>query len=400
MPDWTFFNAFQVGALVAIALCFGIDGLHRKDYTMGWLSFTCVLTAFRHVMGLLGASHFLAPDTAYRLQSFINTLSYLALAKCVTLALPGRFPRRYLLGLGLGLFPNLIRTAFLPLDHPLAKIFLYSALASYAVGNILAIVVVTRARAAGDPMGKRLFIGLMLTAIPVFGEILAVSLLHVLLPFSGLAVMVVAVTIGVSWLWFISQDLEAKVDRQVAEAALWRGMIPGLTWRSEENSPAMKQLLGPEWRQRLDDRVIGKDGVEYLVHKASLEGGEEIGWLQGYTPTETRPGIFFLLGWRVALGMDEGKELERVRTTLEAWGANVEWWGTVPPREGPYPSLLIWAREPSILTVWREGDLARRKARWIQVGGAEIEGPHVRLDSPLSIEALRNALQKLLSFGA
>jgi hypothetical protein len=69
----------------------------------------------------------------------------------------------------------------------------------------------------------------------------------------------------------------------------------------------------------------------------------------------------------------------------------------MPPREGPYPSLLIWGREPSILAVWREDDLARRRARWVQVGGPATEGPHVRLEANLGEEALRRALVGLLS---
>ncbi|HOD33624.1 MAG TPA: hypothetical protein PKO12_09100 [Holophaga sp.] len=75
----------------------------------------------------------------------------------------------------------------------------------------------------------------------------------------------------------------------------------------------------------------------------------------------------------------------------------MEVWGTVPPREGPFPSLLLWGREPSILAVWREYDLARRRCRWIQLGSHTGEGPHARVERPLEPEALRMALQRLLA---
>ena len=97
--------------------------------------------------------------------------------------------------------------------------------------------------------------------------------------------------------------------------------------------------------------------------------------------------------------MDDLGESERYRMLLESWGAEVKPWGTVPPREGPYPSVLLWAREPSILAVWREDDLLRRRARWIQIGGPQTEGPHVRLDPEFNEEALRHVLERLISRG-
>jgi hypothetical protein len=75
----------------------------------------------------------------------------------------------------------------------------------------------------------------------------------------------------------------------------------------------------------------------------------------------------------------------------------VEPWGTVPPREGPFPSVLLWAREPSILTVWRECDLRRRRPRWIQIGGPSTGSPHARLEPGVSEAHLREALENLLS---
>jgi hypothetical protein len=90
-------------------------------------------------------------------------------------------------------------------------------------------------------------------------------------------------------------------------------------------------------------------------------------------------------------------ENQRLLTLLRSWGADVELWGTVPPREGPYPSVLLWAREPSILAVWREDDLLRRRPRWVQIGGPTTEGPHARLEPGAPEERVRLALEELLS---
>jgi hypothetical protein len=95
--------------------------------------------------------------------------------------------------------------------------------------------------------------------------------------------------------------------------------------------------------------------------------------------------------------MDDPASTARVQAWLREWGAEVQLWGTMPPREGPYPSVLIWAREPSILAVWREGDIQRRRPRWVQVGGPTTEGPHARLEGTTEERPLRELLQDLLS---
>jgi hypothetical protein len=121
-----------------------------------------------------------------------------------------------------------------------------------------------------------------------------------------------------------------------------------------------------------------------------------VGYLE--TTTETLPGVDrFLSGWTVAVGIEEGPEGRELLRNLEAWGAEVQLWGAVPPREGPYPSLLLWAREPSILSVWREDDLHRRRCRWVQLGGISTEGPHARLERPLQEQALVETLRGMVS---
>jgi hypothetical protein len=158
----------------------------------------------------------------------------------------------------------------------------------------------------------------------------------------------------------------------------------------------MENLFGDRWPGRLEERMESADGSAFDLHRVALSGGGALGWIE--TRVDTLPGSAeFLKGWSVALGLDEGAGFDQARAWLEAWGAEVSAWGTVPPREGPYPSFLVWAREPSILAVWREDALDRRRCRWIQVGGPQTEGPHARLEKPLDEVALRLALQRLLS---
>ena len=131
------------------------------------------------------------------------------------------------------------------------------------------------------------------------------------------------------------------------------------------------------------------------MSRAPAPGGGLLGWVD--RDEDTRPGLGgFLLGWTVALGMDPSPDARRIEAWLRAWGADIELWSTVPPRQGPYPSVLLWAREPSILAVWREDDLLRRRARWIQLGGPQTEGPHARVELPVTEAALRTALASLI----
>ena len=141
---------------------------------------------------------------------------------------------------------------------------------------------------------------------------------------------------------------------------------------------------------------MGSDGNIYRFRSRILYHQELLGWCERDDDTQAvHQG--FLAGWTVGLGMDNPQERARLQEALRAWGADVETWGTVPPREGPYPSVLLWAREPSILSVWREDSMKRRRPRWIQIGGPVSEGPHARLETGASVEQLQQVLEGLLS---
>jgi hypothetical protein len=162
----------------------------------------------------------------------------------------------------------------------------------------------------------------------------------------------------------------------------------------------MERLFGSTWRDKVraasDLRLLGTDGASYRVQSHLLNDQESLGWYE--REEDAQPGTHgFLSGWTVGLGLDDPTENTRILDLLRNWGADVHLWGTVPPREGPYPSVLLWAREPSILAVWREDDLLRRRPRWIQIGGPTTKGPHARLETGPSEETLRHTLEQLLS---
>ncbi len=390
---WLTLDALQAGGLLALAAAFGADGLHRRDRMTSWLGLACLLIALRHCAGLLDVAQLIPLTTADRLQSALASLGYTAMMFALTLVFPSFFPKRMAFWMFLGVLPNLFRCAFLPLEAPFARIFHFMAMGVYLAGCGFTVVAMVRARRAWDPFGHRLLGGLLVTMIPIAVEIYLRVVFGFSFRISGIGVMLMAVSLGASWLWVLTHDLHERLGRVEQEASAWRRLLPGTTWHTEEDSPLMAELFGAEWAKHLDDRMVGNDGCSYQVHRVQNDDGTALGWLEIRRKNDPRN---FMRGWTVALGMDEGAECARVASWLEQWGAHVETWGTVPPREGPFPSVLLWLREPSILSVWRESDLARRRCRWIQVGGPRIEGPHVRLDKPLDEETLRAALQRLV----
>jgi len=386
-------DALQAGGLLALAAAFGADGLHRRDRMMGWLALACLLISLRHGAGILDGAQIIPLTTADRLQSVLASLGYLAMIRTLLLVFPSFYPRHALAGMSLCMLPNLARCAFLPLASPLAQLLHLFTILAYFGGCGLTILAMIRAHRVGDPFGHRLLGGLLATMVPAAVEAVLRVGFGIQLRISGIGIMLMAISLGVSWLWVLTYDLHARLRKVEVEAAAWRGLLPGSSWHTDEESPLMEGLFGPDWMRRLDDRMTGQDGASYHIHRAQTEDGAALGWLEARRENDPRS---FLRGWTVALGLDEGDEFTKIHGWLRAWGAHVEPWGTVPPREGPFPSVLVWLREPSILAVWRESDMARRRCRWVQVGGPRIEGPHVRLDRPLEEESLRMALQQLV----
>jgi len=398
--DWPFLDALQTGALAALFVSFGTDALSRRDKMMGWLSVTCLLVGLRHAVLAMGTLPTLNPDLVDRAQSLLVALGFITLCMAISKLFSQHVPRQFPGWIALAMLPNYIRNLLLP--HPS---FWDSALhnaanVTYLVGCALIIYWTLRARQDRDPMGRRLFLGFLGLTLPVVVEIAALSFFDMKIRLSGFSIVILAMSIGTSWQWLVVSAMEARIEVTETEVEAWRSLLPGQAFRTDRPSPAMEGLFGHDWPERVkaarEGSLSGLDGAIYHLRTRPLYEDECLGFYE--REEETQPGNHgFLSGWTVGLGLDDAIESARIQGLLRAWGADVHTWGMVPPREGPYPSVLLWAREPSILSVWREDDLLRRRTRWVQIGGPTTKGPHARLEPHATEDSLRMALEQLLS---
>ena len=398
--DWPFLDALQTGALAALFVSFGTDALSRRDRMMGWLSLTCLLVGLRHAVLAVGTQSTMNPDLVDRAQSLLVAFGFISLCAALTELFPKHVPRRFPGWIALGMVPNYLRNLVLSHPSPADTWMHQVANLTYLVGCGYIIYWTLRARQDGDPMGRRLFLGFLGLTLPVVVEIAAFSLFDMKVRLSGFSLVILAMAIGTSWQWLVVNVMESRIHRAETEVEAWQSLIPGNAFHTDRPSSLMEGIFGATWAESVkanpDAHLIGTDGVAYRVRSRTLHHQERIGWYE--RDEATQPGTSgFLSGWTVGLGMDDAADSVRIQALLRSWGADVQLWGTVPPREGPYPSLLLWAREPSILSVWRESDLLRRRPRWVQIGGPTTEGPHARLDPGAPEERLRQTLEGLLS---
>ena len=398
--DWPYLDALQTGALAALCVSFGADAYSRRDKMMAWLSLSCLLVGLRHAVLAMTVLPTLDPDLLDRAQSLLVSFGFIALCAAITELFPRQVPRRFSLWITLGMAPNFLRHFLLP--HPgIWDHWLHHAVnLNYLAGCGFIVYWTLKARQDGDPMGRRLFLGFLGLILPVVVEIAALSFFDRKIRLSGFSLVALAMGIGTSWQWLVASAMETRLRLAESEAEIWRSLVPGNVFRTDTPSLQMESLFGPTWpdriRSRPDAQLVGSDGITYQVRSRPLHHRERLGYFEREEITRTgHQG--FLSGWTVGLGMDDAYESARLKAVLKAWGADVQTWGTVPPREGPYPSVLLWAREPSILSVWREDDLLRRRPRWIQIGGPITEGPHARLEIGATESALQITLEQLLS---
>jgi hypothetical protein len=396
---WPFLDALQTGALLTLFIGFGTDALSRRDRLMGWLSLTCLLVGLRHALLAWSDLPFLNPDLVDRAQSLLVAFGFISLSKAFTRLFPQQVSPNFPLWIALGMVPNFLRNLVLP--HPgFADTWLHHAAnLTYLVGCGYILFWTLRASQEGDPLGHRLFLGFLGLTLPVIVEIAALSLFDMKIRLSGFSLVILAMSIGTSWQWLVVNSMEARIQQAETEAELWRNLVPGGAFRTDQPSAQMENLFGPAWSEQVkaypETPLLGADGVTYRL-RTRVHHQERVGWYE--REDDSQPGSRgFLSGWTVGLGMDDAALAARIQELLRAWGAEVQTWGTVPPREGPYPSILLWAREPSILIVWRENDLLRRRPRWVQIGGPETEGPHARLEPGPAEDSLRRTLEDLLS---
>jgi hypothetical protein len=398
--DWPFLDALQTGALAALFVSIGMEAVSRRDRMMGWLALTCLLVGLRHAVLALGTLPTMNPDLVDRAQSLLVAAGFIALCATLCEIFPHHIPRRFPGWMALGMFPNVLRNLFLAHPGFWDTWLHHAANLNYLLGCGLIISWTLRARQDGDRMGKRLFPGFLVLSLPVVLEVAALSLFDLKLRLSGFSLVVLAMTIGNSWQWLVVNTMESRIHRMENEVEVWRSLVPGNTFRTDQPSPAMNGLFGVGWPNQIKTRpaatLVGADGATYRFRSRILYHDERVGWYEHDEVTLSN-NQGFLTGWTVGLGMDDPAENARFQALLQSWGGDVRLWGTVPPREGPYPSVLLWAREPSILAVWREGDLLRRRPRWIQIGGPITGGPHARLEPGAADLDIQRTLDRLLS---
>ena len=398
--DWPFLDALQTGALVVLFLILGMAAVEHRDRMLGWLALSCLLVGLRHAVLALSFLPTVNPDLANRVQSLLAASGFIALCAALTALFPRHVPRWFPAWMGLSLSPNFIRNLFLAQPGSWDTWMHHTGSLAYLVGCGLILAWTLRARRGEDRMAKRLFPAFLVLALPVIAEIVTLSLFDLKLRLSGLSLMILAMIIGNSWQWHLSSTLESRIRRMKHEVETWRSLLPGPSFRTNQPSREMEGLFGAAWPDQIRTRpaatLVGSDGATYRTQSRILYEQERVGWFE--RDEVTLPGQQGLLvGWTVGLGMDDPMENARYQALLNSWGAAVQLWGTVPPRDAPYPSLLLWAREPSILTVWREGNLLRRRPRWIQIGGPITEGPHARVEPGASDTDIQGTLDRLLS---
>jgi hypothetical protein len=391
---WPLVNALQAGALLAITLSFGADAWTRRDRMMGLLSLCCSLVALRHGFLAGGGIGLLEAAWTLKAQSLLVCLGFVVLLQAMVVIFPRHLPRGLALWTLLAFAPNFARNLFLDAGHPWDRPLHHTANLVYVGASLFLVFRVVQASRDREPMAIRLLYGLVGVAVPVLVEAVVESMFAQKVPLSGFSLLFLAAFLGASWHWVIATDMEAALQAAQVRAEGWRRLLPGPTFDSRESNLLMDRTFGDAWREGLPDVQRGQDGQLYEILDTEVPDGR-LGWLR--VAHDDQPAAGFLTGWTVALGMDEGPAASEAAAWLQSWGAQVEPWGTLPPREGPYPSVLLWAREPTILAVWREGDRLRRRSRWVQVGGPITEGPHLRMDAPLRREDLEQGLRKLLS---
>jgi hypothetical protein len=398
--DWPFMDALQTGALLTLFISIGIEAIVRRDQMMRWLAVTCLLVGLRHATLALGALPSMNPDLIDRAQSMLVTVGFITLCATASRLFPNHTPRWFPGWMALAMLPNLLRNLFLAHPGFWDTWIHHAANLVYLLGCGLIIAWALRARQEDDHMGKRLFPAFLVLSLPVVVEIAALSLFDLKLRLSGFSLVILAMFIGNSWQWLVVNTMESRIHWMENEVEVWASLAPGSTFRTDRPSPGMDGLFGTDWPDRIRTRpaasMVGSDGATYRFRSRILYHDERAGWYERDEVTlSNQQG--FLSGWTVGLGVDDPLESARFEALLASWGAEVQLWGTLPPREGPYPSVLLWAREPSILAVWREGDLLRRRPRWIQIGGPITEGPHARLEASVTDLELQRTLDRLLS---
>lgn len=392
---WTILNAIQLGVLLVLTLSYGVEAFRQRHAAFSLLVLGALFLGFRHLALVFAPLYGLDAVLVDRLQSPFALAGFVvsihALGLLTTRAFPHWLNRLTYTVLILNILRALLLSPGSTLDRWSLRLILLCIL-GVSLGTTLRML---RSAFGGDRIANSLGTGFVAGIFTVIAEVAIRLVTGHSVPLSGFAYMLLSLSMVSTWISLRNLDLLERTEAAERESAGWRALLPGPSFRLGEPSHWMERIFGAQWPIRLQDRMEGPDRA-YRIHRAYPGAPFDQGWVEELPDTH-HPDMALLQGWSVGLGLEDKDDPDGVQRLLEDWGARVQRWGILPPRQGPFPSLLIWSREPSILAVWREDELSRRRCRWIQVGGAAIEGPHVRLERPLAPQALHAALQKLLS---
>lgn len=390
---WLPAHALQAGGLLTLAAFFLGDRWSRRDRFFTYAAAVAALTGLRHVAGMGEAMGLLDPVFARRIITGLAAIILAVLIQAVAQVVPGLSRRGQVIAMAL-LAPGFLRCLLLPMDAPWSLLIHDAGLVVFLGCLAWMGRAMLQGAREGDAASRHMLAALLLSLVPIAVEI-AVVASGQRFPISGLFGLILAVALGHTRHAMVTRKLREEAVSAQRESAAWRGLMPGLSWRSAEGSPMMDTLFGPDWRGALRDRMLGLDGVTYDVRWTRLGEGAEVGLVQPRGDAAPE-GAGFLTGWTVALAVDPRPQAAPMAEWLRDWGAQVETWNGEPPRQGPYPAFILWGGDPATLAAWRREDPARRKTRWVQVGGPEVAGPHQRIEATAGPEALREALQELL----
>ena len=279
--DWPFLDALQTGALAALFVSIGMEAVSRRDRMMGWLALTCLLVGLRHAVLALGTLPTMNPDLVDRTQSLLVAAGFIALCATLCEIFPHHIPRRFPGWMALGMFPNVLRNLFLAHPGFWDTWIHHAANLIYLLGCGLIISWTLRARQDGDRMGERLFPGFLVLSLPVVLEVAALSLFDLKLRLSGFSLVVLAMTIGNSWQWLVVNTMESRIHQMENEVEVWRSLVPGNTFRTDQPSSAMNGLFGVDWPNQIKTRpaatLVGADGATYRFRSRILYHDERVG---------------------------------------------------------------------------------------------------------------------------
>ena len=288
--DWPFLDALQAGALGVLCLGFTLDALNRRDRLMGWLALTCLLVGLRHIVLACATGPAFNPDLMDRAQSLLVAFGFLSLCMVMVELFPRHVPRSFPGWMALAQTSSFIRN--LVLSHPSGweRWLHHASNLAYLIGCGAIATWTLKARQAGDPLGRRLFLGVLGVTLPVVVEVASLSLFGIKVRLTGFSLVILAMAIGSSWQWLVIQAIERRIDRAEHETEIWRSLVPGHVFRSDRPSPGMEALFGPRWVERLKNTpeasLVGRDGSSYpAVYSAPGPGrSRRLVWPGGSIP--------------------------------------------------------------------------------------------------------------------